>query len=140
MAHEWLSPTVVTVLAVFSAVMFVGTVLVVPWFFCRIPADHYLDRQRLSLPFAPPGSPWRPVLLVLKNLLGVVLIVLGILMLVLPGQGLLTIAAGLMLVNFPGKRRFLSWLVSRKPIYRAINALRRRANQPPLEVERDAAE
>ena len=139
-AHELLSPTVVTVLVVFSVVMFVGTAVAVPWFFCRIPADHYADRERLSLPFAPPGSPWRPALVVLKNLLGIVLIVLGILMLVLPGQGLLTIAAGLMLVNFPGKRRFQSWLVSRKPIYSAINAMRRRAHQPPLELERHSAE
>ena len=44
--------------------------------------------------------------------------------------------AGLMLLNFPGKRRFQAWLVSRRPIYSSINALRRRAHQPPLELER----
>jgi hypothetical protein len=139
-AHELLSPTVATVLVLFSVVTFVGSLVAVPWFFCRIPADHYIDHERHSLPFAPPGSPWRPALLLLKNLLGIVLVVLGVLMLVLPGQGLLTIAAGLMLLNFPGKRRFQSWLVSRKPIYTAINAIRRRAHQPPLELERHTAE
>jgi hypothetical protein len=134
-AHHFLTPTVVTVLVVFSVVTFVATALAVPWFFARIPADHYVDRERHSMPFVPPGSPWRPPLLVLKNLLGLLLVLLGVLMLVLPGQGLLTIAAGLMLVNFPGKRRFLAWLVSRKPVYAAINALRRRAHKPPLELE-----
>ena len=130
-----LTPGVLTAIAVFSVVMFVASVVAVPWFFCHIPADHYADNERHSLPFVPPGSAWRPPLLVLKNLVGVLLLVAGALMLVLPGQGLLTIAAGLMLVNFPGKRRFQRWLVSRRPVYSAINALRRRARQPPLELE-----
>ena len=132
MVREFLSPTVVTVLVVVSVVTFVASAVAVPWFFCRIPADHYADAERFSLPFVPPGSPWRPPLLVLKNLLGLVLLLLGVAMLVLPGQGLLTMAAGLMLLNFPGKRRFQRWLISRRPIYAAINSLRRRAHQPPL--------
>jgi hypothetical protein len=133
-----MTPAIVTVIAVFSLVMFVATAVAVPWFFTRIPPDHYVDRERYSMPFVPPGSPWRPPFVVLKNLLGVVLIALGLLMLVLPGQGVLTIAVGLMLLNFPGKRRFLRWLISRGPIYRGINALRRRAHQPPLELEATA--
>ena len=45
----------------------------------------------------------RPLLLIAKNLLGFVLIVAGIAMLVLPGQGLLTIVVGVVLMNFPGR-------------------------------------
>jgi drug/metabolite transporter (DMT)-like permease len=133
--QTFLTPGMLTAIAVFSVVMFVASVVAVPWFFCHIPADHYSDHERHSMPFVPPGSVWRPPLLVLKNVVGILLIVAGVLMLVLPGQGLLTIAAGLMLVNFPGKRPFLRWLVSRKPVYAAINALRRRAHQPPLELQ-----
>lgn len=138
-ARALISPAVVTVVVVFSVVMFVASAVAVPWFFCRIPADYYVDRERQSLPFVPPGSPWRPLLVLLKNAVGLVLIVLGVLMLVLPGQGLLTIAVGLLLVNFPGKRRFQRWLVSRRPLAAAINALRRRAHRPPLELEGDPA-
>jgi hypothetical protein len=130
-----LSPTVLTALVVLSLVTFVASAVAVPWYFCRIPADHYVVHERDSLPFVPAGSPWRAPLLVLKNVLGLGLIVMGCLMLVLPGQGVLTIAAGLMLMNFPGKRRFEHWLLSRKPVHSAINGMRRRAHRPPLELQ-----
>jgi hypothetical protein len=129
-----LSPAIVTGLLVFSVVAFVATLLGVPWFFSHIPADYYARGERVSLPFVPPGSPWRPVVRVAKNVLGVILIALGILMLVLPGQGLLTLVVGLLLVDFPGKRGFEHWLISRRPIRNGINHLRERAHQPPLEV------
>ena len=40
-----------------------------------------------------------------KNLLGVFFVLIGIAMLVLPGQGILTIIAGMMLLDFPGRHR-----------------------------------
>jgi hypothetical protein len=54
-------------------------------------------------------------------------------MLLVPGQGLLTIAVGLMLVDFPGKFRFERWLAVRPPVWRSINWLRKRAGRGPLE-------
>jgi hypothetical protein len=71
--------------------------------------------------------------LVGKNLLGAVLIVAGLLMLVVPGQGLLTIAVGLALTDFPGKFRLERWIVKRPSVWRTINWLRRRAGREPLE-------
>jgi len=44
-----------------------------------------------------------------KNLLGVLLFMLGLIMLVTPGQGILTLLFGLMLMNFPGKYRVERW-------------------------------
>ena len=52
-----------------------------------------------------------------------------------PGQGLLTIFMGVMLIDFPGKHRFERWLVSRRVILAAANRLRAKAGRPPLEVE-----
>jgi hypothetical protein len=70
---------------------------------------------------------------VLKNLLGLVLVLAGIAMMLLPGQGLLTVFVGLLLLEFPGKHRLERRLIGWGPIYRAINRLRRRAGRPPLE-------
>lgn len=126
------TPEVGAALLAFSVVTVVATAVGVPWFFCRIEPDHFHDEQRLSMAFVPRGSFWRPVLLLLRNVLGVVLIVLGVLMLVLPGQGLLTIIVGLLLLSFRGKRRFERWLISQETVFRGINALRRRAQRPPL--------
>ena len=68
----------------------------------------------------------------LKNLGGYALVGAGVAMLVLPGQGLLTILIGLGLIDFPGKREFERWIVCRRPVGRALNWMRRRAHRPPL--------
>ena len=44
-------------------------------------------------------------------------------MLVAPGQGLLTMVVGLLLVDFPGKYRLERWLVTRQQVWRSINWL-----------------
>ena len=75
----------------------------------------------------------RPLYLIAKNILGFVLIIAGIAMLVLPGQGLLTIVVGVVLMNFPGKFRLERWLAMRAPIWRSLNWLRRKARRPELQ-------
>jgi hypothetical protein len=132
--REFSNPGVVLGLLVFSLVTLVATLIGVPWFFCRIRPDHFTREDRPSLPFVRAGSWLQPIAHVLRNVLGVVLICLGLAMLLLPGQGLLTVLIGLICVDFPGKRRFERWLVSRPAVARGINRLRRRAGQPPLEV------
>jgi hypothetical protein len=69
-----------------------------------------------------------------KNLLGVVLVVLGILMSIpgVPGQGILTILLGIMLLDFPGKRNLEYKLVSRPQVRNAINKLRHKFGKPSL--------
>jgi hypothetical protein len=67
-----------------------------------------------------------------RNVLGCALVAAGIAMLVLPGQGILTILVGVMLLDFLGKPRLQRWLVARRPVLRTINGLRRRAGQAPL--------
>ncbi len=56
-------------------------------------------------------------------------------MLILPGQGILTMAVGLMLMDFPNKYQVERWLVSRKRVLRAMNWFRRQANKNPLVIE-----
>jgi hypothetical protein len=99
-----------------------------------MPADYFVTAK-------PPPESWRghhPVLrvaiLAVKNAFGGLLVLAGLAMLVLPGQGLLTILIGLMLVDFPGKRRLEMLIVRRRPIHRAIDWIRRRAHQPPLQL------
>ena len=59
--------------------------------------------------------------------LGIVLSLPGV-----PGQGLLTILLGIMIMDFPGKDRLEQKLLSRPSIVNAINRLRGRFNKPPL--------
>lgn len=68
-----------------------------------------------------------------KNLLGLVVLLMGIFMLVLPGQGLLTMLIGVLLLDFPGKYQAERWFIQRGPVLKAVNWLRRRRSKPPLE-------
>ena len=105
----------------------------VVWAVIRLPPDYFTEHAR-----RPRGS-WenhrvlRPVLLVVKNLLGIVLLIAGLLMLLAPGQGLLTIAVGLILVDFPGKFRLERLLATRPPVWRSLDWLRKRAGRKPLQ-------
>ena len=133
-ARDLLSPNVLLALTVFGVVGFVAGIVGVPLFFTRLPADYFSGRERRALGIETPKRSLIAVLLrVLKNLLGLVLIVCGLAMIVLPGQGLLTIVVGVFFVDFPGKRRLERWLLARGPVLRAINGLRRRAGKPPME-------
>ena len=69
-----------------------------------------------------------------KNLLGLLIILVGVAMLLLPGQGILTILIGLMLLDFPGKRRLERRLVQQPSVWRALNWMRAKAHQPALEM------
>jgi hypothetical protein len=129
-----LEPAVLTALAVVSAALFVLSAAGVPWFLARVPTDYFSRRELEQMAIARGPRPlWRIVLRVMKNLLGLVLVAAGLAMILLPGQGLLTIFVGLLFLEFPGKRRLERRLIAWKPIYRAINGLRRRAGRPPLE-------
>ena len=57
----------------------------------------------------------------------------GLLMLFLPGQGVITLLAGLMVMNHPGKFVFEPWLIQRPHVLSAVNWLRARHGQPSLD-------
>ena len=99
-----------------------------------LPPDYFRDD-------APAASwPRSPVLRglwkVAKNVLGLALVGLGLLLSLpgIPGQGILTILIGLILLDFPGKRSLERRLVTRPAVLRAINRLRARFNRPPMDL------
>ena len=121
---------------VISILMFVVTLSVIPILVVRMPADYFAEHH-------PPRGTWRdrhPVirisLFILKNLCGILLVALGLILSLpfVPGQGLLTILIGVSLLNFPGKRALELRLARARPVRSAINWLRARARRPPLEI------
>ncbi|MBL8850214.1 MAG: hypothetical protein JNG89_11045 [Planctomycetaceae bacterium] len=76
----------------------------------------------------------RLMFLILKNGLGVVLVLVG-LVLSLPfvfGQGVLTILIGVSLLDLPGKRRLELAIIRREAVHKSINWIRKKAGRPPL--------
>ncbi|MDQ5846274.1 MAG: hypothetical protein M3539_13370 [Acidobacteriota bacterium] len=124
----------------FGVLLFVVTftisLAVVSYIMVKIPANYFKkDHPRKILPNHHPTI--RFLAIVGKNLFGFMLVVLGVLMSLpgVPGQGILTILLGIMLLDFPGKRNLEHKLVSMPRVHRAINKLRHRFGKPSLVLE-----
>lgn len=132
---QWLQTheTVSFWLAGISLISFGATLALIPWVIIRLPADYFVGHKRpvqRHLAFRSPLV-WL-LLLIVKNTIGALLVLIGLVMLVLPGQGLLTMLIGVLVMNFPGKFAFERWLVSRGPALSLINRIRRRYGRSPL--------
>lgn len=116
-----------------SLVGFVGTLIGVPWVVARLPHDYFNQPNRAVWRLSM-EEPWYALLLgAVKNVLGALLLLVGLVMIVTPGQGLLTLLVGLLLMNFPGKYQLERWLVCRPGVMRALNWLRKRKARPPFD-------
>jgi len=114
--------------------LFVISIAVVVLIVVLMPADYFLDKKSAAEP--PKGyAALRWSVLVLKNLLGAALVVVGGVMLVSPGQGVLTLLIGVMLLDFPGKRRLEQKLVGQPRVLASINRLRGYFHKSPLRLE-----
>jgi hypothetical protein len=111
---------------------FVVSIVAVGVLLVLLPAS-YFSRPHTPSESGHPVLRW--TLKILKNAVGAVLVVTGVLMLVLPGQGILTILIGVMLLDFPGKRTLQRKLISRPGVLHSINHLRARFGKPPLDMD-----
>lgn len=128
----WGNDAILVALGFISLLSFIASLFLIPYFVVRIPVDYFAEKQRQPAPWAQQHLVIRWLVLIVKNLFGIVFIVLGLAMLVLPGQGLLTIFIGILLLNFPGKYRFERRLIRYPGVHRAIDWLRKRAGREPL--------
>ena len=102
----------------------------------KIPADYFRkDKPRELWADKPPIV--RFLGIVVKTLVGLLLVAHGIVMSLpaVPGQGILTILLGIMLLDFPGKRDLEHRLVSQPRVLNAINKLRHRFGKDSLVLD-----
>ena len=117
-----------------SFLTFLFGLLLMPFVIMRLPEDYFLSPQN--------GDQTSTVLrdsstlfLVFKNLMGGVLLCLGVVMLFLPGPGLMVALIGLSLVDITGKRWVLGRILNISGLRSAINGLRGKRGRPPLKFE-----
>jgi hypothetical protein len=117
-------------------VTFFANLALVSFILVKIPPDYFKESSHST--FLKNQSPVVRVLAIIgKNLLGVVLVFVGILLSLpgVPGQGVLTILLGIMLLDFPGRRRFERWIVGWPKVFNGVNKLRQRFDKPPLVLD-----
>ncbi len=119
-------------LATISLFVFIFSLISIKWLVALIPTNYFIKKNMVkskkSYSFI-----WL-ISVIVKNLIGYTLILGGLLMLVLPGQGLFTILMGLVLSNYPGKYNIERKFISIPSVLRTVNWLRKKSNKPPLEI------
>lgn len=102
----------------------------------KIPANYFSSHYKEDF---LPGSHWtvRWGAVIVKNVFGLFLIALGIVLSLpgVPGQGILTILLGLIMIDIPGKRPIEARIIKRPTVLSAANNLRAKYGKPPLELD-----
>lgn len=124
-------PTAFWWIGALSAAIFLIFLIAIPLLIVKLPSDFFI-RQSFQRPrLASHNHPaMKLIYMITKNLVGAMIIFAGIAMLFLPGQGIITIVVGLSLLNIPGKRRLVLYVVCHSFIIRSVNRLRVRFNKP----------
>ncbi len=133
---EWLdhNEAIVWALGAASVVVFLAGLMLVPILVVRVPTDYFAHARRPPSPWAAHHPIVRAAVLLAKNIAGAVLMLAGLAMLALPGQGLLTLLIGFLMIDLPGKYRLEKWLVRHAWVHRPINWMRRRRGREPLQL------
>ncbi len=118
--------------AIGSVAMFIISIASMPFIVAQIPADYFTHHGRHRLSQSNHHPAIRLALAGLKNMLGAILLVAGFIMLFTPGQGLLSILFGLMIMNYPGKYQLECWIVRKPVIFNAVNTMREKQDKPHL--------
>ena len=118
--------TLLIYISIFSFVLFVAMILFTPYLVGKIPHDYFInsiyDKNKTIF-----------FIVLLKNLMGIILLLLGFIMLFTPGQGIITILLGLMIMQFPGKRKLEKKIIANKKVLKILNWLRAKNNKKPLQ-------
>lgn len=109
-------------------VMAIASTVAIPWLLLRIPEDYFVSRRKPS----PDRSLLGWLIWLARNTVATILLLAGILMLVLPGQGLLTILIALAVSTFPGKYQLERAIMRRQTVFRAANWIRQRYHRSPI--------
>ena len=116
-------------------VSFFANLGIVSLILVKIHADHFSKSRKTKFWAGP--RPWLHAAKVIgKNIGGILLVALGVVLSLpgVPGQGLLTVLLGIMLLDFPGRDRLEQKLLSKPSILNSINKLRARFDKKPLEL------
>lgn len=113
-------------------ILYIASIVLVPWMLILLPSDYFAHEERETCLWKGDSVLIKSLLIFLKNLVGLILLLAGIAMLFLPGQGILTIVAGLFLMDFPYKFKIEKWIIGHQVVLKTFNKIRQKANKEPF--------
>src|SRR5690349_15999782 len=108
-----------------SVASFFATLIVMVVVIVRMPEDYFVRTR--ARPWQQSDPVVRVAWVIVRNVLGLALLILGVIMLLTPGQGVLSILVGISLLDVPGKRKLQLAILRREPVQKSLNWIRQRA-------------
>lgn len=134
---QFWSPQWLVWLGLITVLSLAAAILMAPWLASLIPPDHFEKEHPRGFPWPKGKGPLPWIRLIARNLIGLIIGLLGVIMLFTPGQGILMLMLSSMLLDYPGKYEFQRWLIRRKGVLKGINWLREKADAEPLRLQPD---
>lgn len=106
-------------------VVFIVSLASIPFIVSLIPEDFFMKKFYSKRNFKNKSV----ILFFIKNFFGLVFLAGGIIMLFVPGQGLLTILVALCLLSFPGKKKLMQKIIAKQGVQKTLNYFRRKNNK-----------
>lgn len=118
-------------LAGLSLLTFIFSIVTIPLLVARLPREYFLQQRPKStnsrkLTFGAIS------LLLIRNMIGLLLVLAGVAMLFLPGQGVITIIIGIAVMSFPYKRRLIRILSRPLSVRNSLDWIRKKMNKEPF--------
>lgn len=135
---ETFSASFIFLTIVLISVISIGYFVVIGYIITQMDTRYFLRKKSSSgqVHQTPQSMSLRRVMghfaSIIKIIFGLFLLMFGVAMLILPGQGLLTMLIGLSLIPFPGKNRIEQNLLSRKSVRYPLNWIRIKARKEPF--------
>lgn len=120
-------------LGLVSLLTFFGSLIAIPWVIARLPTDFFIRHRELVAERHERYPALAVIIFLVRNTVGLLLLLAGIAMLVLPGQGIITMVIGISFMDFPWKQRLVDNLVRRPRVVQLLNWIRRKEKKPPFE-------
>ena len=134
--YSWLQAngTLLRYASLVSLLTFFGTILLMPILILMLPDDYFSNPGHRMRRFIRKRPLLGIMVLIIKNLTGAIFIMVGIILLFMPGQGILTILIGLIMVNFPGKYRLERRLIKKPGVLESINRIRQKFRRAAFQI------
>lgn len=120
-------------LGLLSVVTFIGSLIAVPWIIGKLSVDYFIQHRKRVTERHEQHPVAAKIIFFTRNIIGFVLLLAGIAMLILPGQGIITILIGISFMDFPRKHVIVDYLICRPRIIRFLNWIRKKEKKPPFE-------
>jgi len=120
-------------LGILSLFTFVGSLIAIPWIIGKLPGDYFIFHRQHVVERHKRHPVLAKIIFIVRNITGILFLAAGIAMLVLPGQGIVTILIGITFLDFPQKQKIIGNLIHRPRVKRLLNWIRRKEKKPPFE-------